>query len=248
MAQKAEEITSGETVYFAGLDSGTRVDASSIKVLPQDASQDTSKWIIELDCAEEETFELSVAENYHPYEAGVKDKLNYKTYLRWQGITGTWPEQWSYEVYRGQEEDFVPSEENKIASDVKANYWAEMNVNYSKHFYYRIRAVEKDKSGKVIQASSYSNEISSAVIDALLVFKSGRIMFSRTGRIPPSPRRPLPLARFIRIVSAWSSRLWATAILQFDLPSLFWPPAQRPDSGLSALPPRPSGCFPVPSF
>lgn len=163
---KTEEITSGETVYFAGLDSGTRVDASSIKVLPQDASQDTSKWIIELDCAEEETFELSVAENYHPYEAGVKDKLNYKTYLRWQGITGTWPEQWSYEVYRGQEEDFVPSEENKIASDVKANYWAEMNVNYSKHFYYRIRAVEKDKSGKVIQASSYSNEISSAVIDA----------------------------------------------------------------------------------
>ena len=58
---KTEEITSGETVYFAGLDSGTRVDASSIKVLPQDASQDTSKWIIELDCAEEETFELSVA-------------------------------------------------------------------------------------------------------------------------------------------------------------------------------------------
>lgn len=49
---------------------------------------------------------------------------------------------------------------------MKANYWAEMNVNYSKHFYYRIRAVEKDKSGKVIQASSYSNEISSAVIDA----------------------------------------------------------------------------------
>lgn len=51
--------------------------------------------------------------------------------------------------------------------------------------------------------------------------KLGRMMFSRTGRIPPSPRRPLPLARFIRIVSAWSSRLWATAILQFDLPLFF---------------------------
>lgn len=62
---------------------------------------------------------------------------------------------------------------------------------------------------------------SAASISLLLVFKSGRMMFSRTGRIPPSPRRPLPLARFIRIVSAWSSRLWATAILQFDLPLFF---------------------------
>ena len=233
MAQKQKRLLPERRYNFAGLDSGTRVDASSIKVLPQDASQDTSKWIIELDCAEEETFELSVAENYHPYEAGVKDKLNYKTYLRWQGITGTWPEQWSYEVYRGQEEDFVPSEENKIASDVKANYWAEMNVNYSKHFYYRIRAVEKDKSGKVIQASSYSNEISSAVIDADEYVKRlglkeyweyaefstpsgdgnieksrGNLVYSQTDTEIPNEQLPVKLERTYNSMSSEKIRIW----------------------------------------
>ena len=34
--------------------------------------------------------------DYHPYEAGVKDKLNYKTYLEWDGIQGTWPENVTY--------------------------------------------------------------------------------------------------------------------------------------------------------
>lgn len=163
---KIVEATDGETIYIAKLNSGSSATASSIKIEPVNASEDTSRWILELDCTEEETFELSEAENYHPYEAGVKDKLNYKTYLRWRGVSGTWPQQVSYEIYRGQEEGFTPSEENRIASDVKANYWAEMNVNYSRRFYYRIRAVEKDASGNVIRASSYSNEIDSTVIDA----------------------------------------------------------------------------------
>lgn len=161
-----EEITSGETVHFAELTSGAMAIGYAMSITPEDASQDCSKWIVEMDCVEPETFELSEAENYHPYEAGVKDKLNYKTYLRWQGITGTWPKQWSYEVYRGQEKGFIPTPENRIASDIKANYWAEMNVNYSRHFYYRIRAVKKDNDGNIVKASSYSNEVDSAVIDA----------------------------------------------------------------------------------
>lgn len=164
--KKAVNVPSGETICFAKLSSGESATAAAVSVTPIQDSADTDKWILEVDCIEEETFELSEAENYHPYEASIKDKLNYKTYLKWDGVKGEWPQQISYEVYRGLEAGFLPSEENRIASDIRANYWAEMNVNYSRTFYYRIRAVEKDESGAIIRAGSYSNEIDSTVVDA----------------------------------------------------------------------------------
>lgn len=159
-------ITSGTTYHVAQLTNGAKATASSVQITPVDSETDISDWTLEMDVVDVETFHFTASENYHPYEVAVKDKLNYKTYLKWDGVDGEWPENISYEIYRGQEEGFTPSAENLIASDVKANYWAEMNVNYSRTFYYRIRAVEKDADGAVVRASSYSSEIASTVVDA----------------------------------------------------------------------------------
>lgn len=163
---KAVTVRSGETVNVTQVFEGQKATAETIKLLSVISGTPGSHWFIEADTVDEETFELSEMETYHPFEAGAKDKLNYKTYLRWKGITGEWPEGICYEIYRGQEEGFTPSAENLIASDIKGNYWAEMNVNYSRTFYYRIRAVKKDPYGQVMQAGSFSDEISSTVVDA----------------------------------------------------------------------------------
>lgn len=120
------------------------------------------------DVLDRETFEVSEIENYYPHTLSVKDALNYKTYVKWQGVDTNeeWPEAISYEVYRGTESGFTPSKENLAAADLKSNYWSEVNINYSSRFYYRVRAVRKDKDGKITGKSSFSKEISSAVIDS----------------------------------------------------------------------------------
>lgn len=160
------DTVSSTTYEIASLENSRRATASMVCIIPIGGNINTLGWTLEVDCIDGETFELSSAENYHPYEASVKDKLNYKTYLKWDGVQGTWPENVFYEVYRGQDEGFTPSADNLVASDLKANYWAEMNVNYSQTFYYRIRAVEKDSTGNIIKASSFSEEVASTVIDA----------------------------------------------------------------------------------
>ena len=38
--------------------------------------------------------------------------------MEWDGIQGTWPENVTYEVYRGQDEGFVPSADNLVASNL----------------------------------------------------------------------------------------------------------------------------------
>ncbi|MEO2239652.1 DNRLRE domain-containing protein [Dorea sp. YH-dor226] len=163
---KTVTVSSGETIHVVKATNGQQATATSIKLLSIESGTVGGIWTVEADTVEEETFEFSEMENYHPNEAGVKDKLNYKTYLRWEGLSGECPEDISYEIYRGDEPDFATDEYHLTASNVKANYWAEMNVNYSRTFYYKIRAVKKDKQGRTIDASSFSTEISSTVVDA----------------------------------------------------------------------------------
>lgn len=163
---KVMDISDGDTIYAVKAFDGEKATISSVKVLAIKEGRFQDDWILEADTVDSETFTFSEMENYHPTELGVKDKLNYKTYLRWKGVQGTWPEDISYEIYRGQEPGFTPSSNNMIASNVKANYWAEMNVNYSRTFYYRVRAVRKDKYGRITDAGSYSNEVASTVVDA----------------------------------------------------------------------------------
>ncbi|MDY3010718.1 MAG: DNRLRE domain-containing protein, partial [Clostridiales Family XIII bacterium] len=112
----------------------------------------------------EEHFRLSSIENYRPEKVSVSDKINYKTYIKWENkITEDTPENICYEVYRGTEKDFVPSPSNLAATDIRAGYFTEMNVNYRGNFYYKVRAVKKSKEQTA--ASSYSDQVYSRVVD-----------------------------------------------------------------------------------
>ncbi len=56
-------------------------------------------------------------------------------------------------------------------------------------------------------------------ISSLERHSSGRMILSRTGGIPVSPRSDVPLNRWNKKVSQLSFLLWAMAILPFLLPS-----------------------------
>ena len=66
----------------------------------------------------------------------VEDKLNYKTYLKWD-IPDDLPDNISYEVYRSTNEDFIPDESTRVASDIKAGYYTEINAWHGKDHYYK---------------------------------------------------------------------------------------------------------------
>ncbi len=111
-----------------------------------------------------EEFMISSVENYAPEEFSAVDKINYKTYLSWD-IPEDIPDNISFEVYRGEESGFEPGPDTLAASGLKEGYFAEINIQYSSDFYYRVCAVETDSSGKVVDRSSYSLEEGSSVVD-----------------------------------------------------------------------------------
>lgn len=113
---------------------------------------------------EKETFEVSSAEGYWPENVTAQDKINYKTYVRWD-IPEDVPEGLTYEVYRSTLKNFVPGETTLVAEDVTDGYWCDINTNYSISLYYKVRAVVKDKEGNVVSASSYSDTAESTPID-----------------------------------------------------------------------------------
>ncbi|WP_434799126.1 toxin C-terminal domain-containing protein [Terrisporobacter vanillatitrophus] len=121
---------------------------------------------LQLDYLNKEYFTISDIENYRPENLSAKDKINYKTYIKWDIPEGEFPKDIYYEVYRGTEPNFKPSSYTLVAKDVQAGYWSEPNINYSSTFYYKIRAVKRNKDGSIIEASSYSDEVSSTVVDS----------------------------------------------------------------------------------
>lgn len=111
-----------------------------------------------------EVFTLSEAENYRPHNLSVADKINYKTYIMWENeITDDTPENIYYEIYRGTEPDFVPGPDNLAATNIRAGYYSEINVNYRGNFYYRVRAVKENDGIK--SGSGYSEQVYSRVVD-----------------------------------------------------------------------------------
>ncbi|MEE1039006.1 MAG: DNRLRE domain-containing protein, partial [Eubacterium sp.] len=157
-------VSTGETVYIADLFENVAY-AENITVKASLQNEDVS---IQLDIIESdniETFELSNIENYRPEDITVADKINYKTYIKWQNeINEDTPDNIYYEVYRGTEDDFVPGPDTLAATNVRAGYFSEVNINFSEGFYYKIRAVEKTENGKYF--SSFSEQIYSKVIDS----------------------------------------------------------------------------------
>ncbi|MEI3516540.1 MAG: hypothetical protein V8R50_04190 [Clostridia bacterium] len=87
-------------------------------------------------------FLYSKVEQYAPTVLTVEDKINYKTYLKWN-IPASIPEDITYEVYRGTDKDFFPDEEHRIAQDLKTGYFTEINVDFSRDYYYKVCAVKK---------------------------------------------------------------------------------------------------------
>ncbi|MFR8072868.1 MAG: DUF6531 domain-containing protein, partial [Anaerovoracaceae bacterium] len=108
------------------------------------------------DTSVNESFIYSDVEDYAPKRLSVEDKINYKTYLKWD-IPDTLPAEISYEVYRGTSEDFIPDETTLVASDVKAGYFTEINAWHGKDFYYKVCAVKKFKDALGINRESRSS-------------------------------------------------------------------------------------------
>ena len=108
-----------------------------------------------------EQFLYSEVEKYAPKHLSVEDKINYKTYLKWDAPQ-TLPDNISYEVYRGADKDFFPDEEHRIASDLKTGYFTEINIDYGQDYYYKVCAVKK-----FVDDSGANREIQSNFTDAM---------------------------------------------------------------------------------
>ncbi len=130
---------------------------------------------------EPETFSLSEMDNYVPTFLSAVSKINYKTYLTWNraGEVDTadmekekaveLPEGVSYEIYRDISEQAVKEKTTPDAEGIREDYFSEMNINYGKSFYYRIRAVKTETDAVTGKAekkySSFSQIFSTRVAD-----------------------------------------------------------------------------------
>ena len=154
----------GDTVYITDISGGLLETRSIMLRVTMPSGSDISDISVKLssDTLRKERFRISKAENYRPTGLTAADKINYKTYVRWD-LPSDLPGDISYEVYRGESAGFTPSDANRIAEGLKEGYYAEMNTNYSGTFYYKVRAVSDTVSA---DKSRFSSEVSSRVVDA----------------------------------------------------------------------------------
>ncbi|MGL4484640.1 MAG: DNRLRE domain-containing protein, partial [Anaerovoracaceae bacterium] len=129
-----------------------------------------------IDLLDEENFKIRKIENYAAENVNAEDKINYKTYVRWdfegegedknslEKAEKQLPAEVSFEVYRGESPNFAISEKNKIAAGIKETYYADINVAYAKESYYKVRAV-RVVEGK-LEASTCSKGVKSIGVDA----------------------------------------------------------------------------------
>lgn len=138
---------------------------------------------------EEQDFIVSLFEQYRPRNVTARDKLDYKTYIRWEIaakdeknasiIPKTINEVMTleesdekkgkiyYELYRGTEKDFTADEAHRVADTIETNYWSSIDVDISeKTYYYRLRAVERDEEGQILRKSHLSNVAASKGVAA----------------------------------------------------------------------------------
>ena len=158
------EADPGDTIYVTDISGGALKAGSITLKVTMPTGSDISDISIRIteDTIRGEKFKISEAENYRPTGLTAVDKINYRTYVRWDLPQGL-PDDISYEVYRGETAGFTPSMKNRIAEGLKEGYYAEMNTNYSGTFYYKVRAVSDTLSA---DKSRFSTEVSSRVVDA----------------------------------------------------------------------------------
>lgn len=125
-------------------------------------------------------FLLSEMDNYVPEFLSAISKINYKTYLTWNRPKEKsqadyskesfveLPDNVTYEIYRETDKSALKKQKTPVVEGITDDYYSEMNVNYGKAFYYRIRAVRttENSDGTIKKEySSFSNIISTKVVD-----------------------------------------------------------------------------------
>ena len=162
-------VTPGASIDAAALDEGAlTVPSLTVRATITDGgTAQIPQAKVLIDTLAEETYTISAIEDYRADELYAKDKINYKTYLKWKGESELTSQELqeqgiTYEVYRSTEKDFVPSLENRIAKDITSFYFSEMNTGYDQTYYYRVCAVKK--TAQEVQRSSFSPQAGSQVV------------------------------------------------------------------------------------
>ncbi|MDY2737303.1 MAG: DUF6531 domain-containing protein, partial [Intestinibacter sp.] len=166
-----QEITPTNTIYIKDLCNNLESNNITIRVSSKDGSSFNQTTILneiglEIDTIESEYFSISSIENYRPTNLSANDKVNYKTYIKWElpeGVEEDIPEDVYYEIYRGTKDSTEKINYELAANNLKSRYWTEPNINYADEFYYKVRAVRLDNEGKVIEASSFATTTSRVV-------------------------------------------------------------------------------------
>ena len=160
------QIQPNTKYYVSNLKSGSvYTNGLAFEVtVPAGTAASSAKVYLAYDSIEGEQFMISDVEKCAPTGLAAVDKINYKTYISWN-VPSSIPDNVYYEVYRGESKNFEPSAETLAADHIKEGYFTEININYSASFYYKVCAVETDSSGKILNRSSFSNEIGSDVVD-----------------------------------------------------------------------------------
>ncbi len=154
-----------ESIYVSDLmEDGAYSKNFTIKAVAAEGVSVTDDAAIFFDTIEPQQFKISDIETYAPNNLSADAKLNYKVYLTWDGKENL-PDNIFYEVYRGDSAGFTPDENTLVTDNIKGRYFEEMNINYSKKFYYKVCAVKKDDEGNVIARSTLGAEKNCRVVD-----------------------------------------------------------------------------------
>jgi|GEM_PF-1943517 len=148
---------------------------------PAEASPILSNCTLHGDTLEEEVFYLWEMDNYRPVSTTAASRMNYKTYLIWnrlkekdrsdpsKGKEVKLPEDVSYEIYRATSRRDLETLKQPTVNGLTNDYYSELDINYGKQFYYRVRAVREKKDAKTGKTersySSFSDILSTTVAD-----------------------------------------------------------------------------------
>ena len=159
----------------------------------EEASPILSNFMLHGDLLEEEVFYLWEMDNYVPVSMTAVSRLNYKTYLTWnrpkekdssdlsKEKTVKLPDDVSYEIYRATSREDLETLTQATVNGIQTDYYSELDINYGKKFYYRVRAVKEKKNAQTEKTeklySSFSDILSTTVADGdeytkLLGYKS----------------------------------------------------------------------------
>ena len=157
-----------DTTYYVSdiTDSAAYTRVFTVKATAQSGKNlNDSSLTIYADTMQPEFFLYSNIEIYAAGNLTVEDKINFKSYLKWD-IPDSLPDNISYEVYRGDKHDFdYETEGTLIASDLKTGYFALINAWSGKDLYYKVCAVKKHTDGSLLYRSTFSEECAGRAAD-----------------------------------------------------------------------------------